>query len=445
MNKYSLLLFDLFKKRKTAYFLKEFKKFKNASPEEVQAYQFEKLKTLLSHAEKNVPFYQKRFKEAGFSVRDMISKDLIASIPPLTRLDLQKHWKEIVATNYDFHKLSKGSSSGSSGRPVFYYKDSIATSAGQAAHLFGWTLSGWDMHTKGLHIWGNPSTVNNEWKRPASKIKAKLFGHHKFPAYKLVDGQKFYELYELIKRNKYKYLDGYTNAIYLFAVYLQRNNLSLNHVVDYVLTTAENLQDFQRQVIHDRIAPVFDSYGCSEINGIAYECQHCRNYHIIDPHVCVEFGESVDENGPQELLITDLDNFAFPLIRYKNDDLGFLLKTDSFNCPVPFSGMAAVAGRQSDIIRLRDGGMLSVPSFFGSMLLKQVKGLKQYQIEKIENDLIVVNLVKSQEFVSEDRQIIESALEQYLTGKIRYRIRYKDRIDSSPTGKFKLVIDRTRE
>ena len=227
---------------------------------------------------------------------------------------------------------------------------------------------------KGLHIWGNPSTVNNEWKRPSSKLKAKILGHHKFPAYKLTDGKNFHELFELINRHNYDFIDGYTNAIFLFADYLKNNNLKLTSNIKCVLTTAENLQEFQRKTIEETIAPVFDTYGCSEINGIAYECSKCGVYHNIDPHVYVEFGEMIDKEGSRELITTDLDNYAFPLIRYKNDDLGVPYEDDA-NCSIGFSRLKSVTGRQSDIIQLKDGGTLSVPSFFGSMLLKKIKGI----------------------------------------------------------------------
>ncbi len=444
MNRFTLLLFDIIKKRKTSFFLKKFQRVKNLSGEEIKKYQFVKLKNLLIHAEKNVPFYRKRFRDNKFSPKAFSTLGQIAEIPPLTRKDLQTHWKEIVALNFDLNHLNKGSSSGSSGLPVIYYKDTMASSAGQAANILGWTFSGWKMDMKGLHIWGNPSTVKNEWEKPGSKIKAFIFGHHKFPAYQLVDPLMFYKLYDEIVNNRYQFLDGYTNAIYLFADFLKQKKLKLPDSVKYVLTTAENLQRFQRQTIEETIGPVYDTYGCSEINGIAYECEFCKNYHIIDPHVYVEFGERLDDSGTCELMITDLDNFGFPLIRYQNDDLGVPVNAGAKDCPVKFSRIAGITGRQSDIIRLKDGGTLSVPSFFGSMLLKQINGLVQYQIEKLEDDLIIVNLVKTSEFSSGDEDVLSKALSDYLAGRISYQINYVDRIDPSDSGKIKLVVDRTK-
>lgn len=443
MNRISLWLSDLAKGQVTLDYLRRYERLLRSPREEVVAYQAERLRALLLHCQENVPFYRRRFREYGFSVQGFRGPEQLAELPPLTRQDLQEHWQEIIAENYAGRKLSAGSSSGSTGQPVFYRKDSKATSAGQAAHLLGWSLSGWRMSMKGLHIWGNPTTVNEEWGRLSSKLKARIFRQHKFPAYKLHDGTRLQDLYELICREKYDYLDGYTNAIYHFADWMKNNRLSFSHPVRYVLTTAENLHGYQRRTIEEAIGPVYDTYGCSEINSIAFECCECHLYHVIDPHVFVEFGNSVDEYGNSELYITDLDNYAFPMLRYRNGDLAVAADGTEPGCSVSFSGIKAVSGRETDIISLPDGGMLSVPSFFGSMLLKKVNGLKQYQVEKLEDDLLCINLVKTDSFSDDDMAIIESALREYLNGRIRYMVKFVDRIEVSGTGKFKLVIDRT--
>jgi phenylacetate-CoA ligase len=444
MNRFSLFLSDLIKRQNTLSYLKHFEDFLTVSREEIEKYQFQKIKSLLVHCEQNVPFYKKRFKDNGFSANDFTRIDQIKSIPPLTREDLQNNFEDIIADNYKAGRLSEGSSGGSTGQPVHYRKDNNAISAGQAAHLLGWSLSGWKMSMKGLHIWGNPVTVNDEWVKLSSKLKARLFRHHKFPAYKLNDRSNLLELYQLVSRRKYDYIDGYTNAIYHFADFLKDNGLSFKHKIKYVLTTAENLHEYQRKTIEEMIAPVFDTYGCSEINSIAYECSACGAYHIMDPHVYVEFGNRIDPSGISELLVTDLDNLAFPMVRYKNGDLGVPVIEQGTGCEIKFSRMASISGRETDLIRLKNGGILSVPSFFGSMLLKKVRGLKQYQIEKVSEDLIYVNLVKTGRFTGDDMHIIESALKEYINDRIGYEIRFVDRIDISGAGKFKLVTDNTR-
>ena len=205
--------------------------------------------------------------------------------------------------------------------------------------------------------------------------------------------------------------------------------------------TGENLLDYQRDLIEEVLGPVTDMYGCGEINGIANECDQCGQYHTIDPHVFVEFGNIVDKQGACELIITDLDNYGFPLIRYKNGDLALPSFEQPQNCYIPFSTFKKVVGRQSDIIQLPDGGVLSVPSFFGSMLLKQVTGIKQYQIVRTSDRHLEIRFVLNSNFTKENRLIIEKSLKDYLKDKMTWNIKIVSSIPVSKTGKFKLLID----
>lgn len=434
---------DILKGYSVGKYFREFKSHLSLSRQEIESIQHKKFISLLDHAYGNTIFYKNRLDAIGARPQDFMEKTYISKIPPLTRDDLQNHWQEIISKSYDIKKLRKGSSSGSTGVPVIYYKDNAGSSAGQAAGYLGWSLSGWRLGMKGLHIWGNPTTVLNEWKRPSSKIKAKMFNHHKFPAYTMSDENMIMELAQYVINEDFEFIDGYTNSIFVLANFMIQHKLKLKRPLKMVLTTAENLQDYQREVITSALGPVFDMYGCSEINGIANECRICGKYHIIDTHVMVEYGDVVDEFENSSLIITDLDNYAFPMIRYLNNDNGKPCLTYEA-CSVPFSRMDQVSGRQSDIITLPDGGTLSVPSFFGSMLLKKVKGIVKYQIEKDKPDHLQIKFVTTPEFQEEEILKIKDAMETYLAERIKWDIVFVDDIPLSKTGKFKLVVDKTK-
>ena len=355
-KKIGLLLNDLLKGTKVKAYYTFYNKSLTWDKNQIREYQLHKLKLLLNHAYLNVPFYRKRFEEYNLTPDSIKSIEDLAAFPILSRKDIQKNLSELVSTNYRLSKCYKGSSSGSTGRPVVYYHDKIGTSAGQAAGYFGWSLSGWKFGDKGLHIWGNPRVVNVEWKKLSSKLKTMFFNHYKFPAFKLTNEKQYEELVNILQNNNYKFLDGYTNAIYLLARYIDRNDIKLNGF-DYILTTGENLQDYQRIFIEKTLGPVYDMYGCGEINGIANECRLCGDYHIIDPHVIVEFDQEntmTDDSMP--LIITDLDNMVMPLIRYKIDDLGVPIKN---KCRLEFSSLSKISGRINDIIDLPNGGNIA--------------------------------------------------------------------------------------
>ncbi len=436
-------LYDLLNKRSLTKYYKIFKPLVNADRKTIVDFQFDKLQSLLEHAYANVPFYRNRFDDLKLKPEDIRSMKDFAAFPSLTREDLQNHWKDIRAANFNKDELSKGSSSGSTGVPVVYFKDTNASSAGKAAHQVGWELSGWEFGMKGLHIWGNPATVNKEWKRLSSKLKTKVYNQYKYPAYQLTEKGKFDELVAYINKMKFDFIDGYTNAIYLLADYVKQNNIKI-HKPKYVLPTGENLQGFQKKLMEEVLGDVYDEYGCSEINGIAYECEKCKMYHVLEPHVIVEYGKKITEEE-HALIITDLDNYGFPLIRYENGDAGIPIVEDEINCEIQFQRLKMISGRVSDIIHFRDGGVLSVPSFFGSMLLKQINGIIQYQIERTKVDQLIVKLVVGAEFGSSDSKKIEDSLRDYLGDSIRWEIKLVDQIEVNKTGKFKLLIDKTKK
>lgn len=438
-----LPLIDFSKSQMVSSYFKQYYKLHNKSREDVLDFQNRKIRQLISHAYENTVYYRQLFDNIGLQPKDIQTKEDLIKIPPLTREIIQTRFDDLRDQKNKYRSVSKGSSSGSTGQAVFYLHDEYGSSAGIAAHYLGWHLAGYRFGHKGLHIWGNPAIVKKVWNKRSSKIKSWFFRHYKFPAYKLTEEGKFNELIDILLKEKFEFIDGYTNAIYLLAVHLEKSNLHLEGI-KYVLTTAENLHDHQRTLIEKRIGPVFDEFGCGEIMGIAYQNKHQNGYTIIDPHVAVEFDlDSKADDGSYPLMITDLDNKVMPLIRYMNGDLGVPGESDE-NPVLPFSTMKSVSGRSSDIIKLPEGGSLVVPSFFGSVLLKEVSSIKQYQIEKVSENKLVVKFVINSEFTKKDQQTIKNALDEYLGGQLLYEIKIVDHIQVNPNGKFKLLLDKTK-
>lgn len=436
---------DLLKGNHSRDYFKFLQSFSGMPYEQVKVYQLQRVKVLIDHAYHTSSFYRTQFNQAKIRPEHIQSLNDLKLLPTLERDALQCQYDKIISSKFDKNKLKQGSSSGSTGTPIIYYKDKNSTGRGIGAMYFGWSISGHKVGNKGLHIWGNPSTVNTVWNTPQSKIKASLFNHYKFPAYKLTDKGKFDELANLLIREKFSFIDGYTNTIYLLAMHLLDTGTKITPLKQ-VFTTAENLLPHQKTAIESALGPVYDMYGCSEINGIANQFDRSGNYLVLDPHVIVEFDDKVlDENGNKALIITDLDNFSFPFIRYRNGDVGAPSDDTSGFSGYHFSKIKQIGGRVSDIIEIPSGGMLSVPSFFGSSLLQQLQGLRQYQIEKIKDDLIRINLVVDENFGRDSKSIIDEALKTYLEGKINYEIAFVSSIPTSANGKFKLLIDHTKK
>ena len=77
---------------------------------------------------------------------------------------------------------------------------------------------------------------------------------------------------------------------------------------------------------------VFDTYGAAEGLMIAGECSE-HKYHVLAPHVHIEIldedGRTVPDGTLGQVVVTSLDNYLMPLIRYKIGDLAIKSSTMS--------------------------------------------------------------------------------------------------------------------
>ncbi|MEO8398939.1 MAG: hypothetical protein ABI550_03890, partial [Ignavibacteriaceae bacterium] len=168
-EKIGLPLSDKLNKHQTRKFYQLFISSLNWSKDELISYQVKKVKELLEYSYKYSPFYKKRLDDSGLNIKSFNYLDELQKIPPLTRSDIQNNLNSIVSSEFALSEYSRGSSSGSTGHPVIYYHDKIGTSASKASALFSRYLSGYRMGDPWINIWGNPTAVNVEWKKPGSK------------------------------------------------------------------------------------------------------------------------------------------------------------------------------------------------------------------------------------------------------------------------------------
>lgn len=430
---------DHLKHRPSRQFLNEARQFSFESSEEIEKLQIDKLKILVKHAYEHVPFYRNRFDDCGFNPYSLSHKSELNIIPPLTREDLQNNFKEgLRADNYDPDKCYKSSTGGSTGKPVSFLRDRIGLAKGVAASYAGWEMSGWSFGKRTLTIWGNPTTVFKYWNKPSSRVKAFLSNQRRFPAFELKTADAFKELTEFLISFKPKYITGYTRAIYLLAEYLKNQNIALDFDIQGVLTTAETIFDNQRDAIQSSLGPVYDCYGCGEIHSIAYQCSERENYHIMDWRVLVQY-QQIPDVDEENLLITDLDNYAFPLIRYKNGDMALPSNSTTCECGRNTGQLCRIAGRTSDIIQTKSGGYFVIPSFLGSTFFKGIEGILEYQFVKTLNGIIQMRIRSNELFERAHKEKLKNYLVNHLSNDDEWEIRTDLPIIYSSSGKAKVL------
>lgn len=434
-----LRLEDHLKHRPSRHFLNEARLFSFQTAESIDKLQLEKVRLLMVHAYEHVPFYKTRFDNCRFDPYNISDKSDLEIIPPLTRKDLQMYFSDdLRADNYNPNQCYVSKTGGSTGKPVSFMRDNKCLAIGTAASYAGWEMSGWSLGEPTLTIWGNPTTVKNHWEKPSSRLKAFLSNQYRFPAYELKSADAFKKLTALLFSAKPKYITGYTRAIFLLAEYLRKENISLDFQVKGVLTTAETIFDNQRESIQSSLGPVYDCYGCGEIHSIAYQCSPGGNYHIMDWHVLVQY-ESTPDINESTLLITDLDNYAFPLIRYRNGDLAIPSNSTSCNCGRNSSQLKRISGRTSDIIQTKSGGYFVVPSLIGISALREAEGILEYQFVQTLSGVIQMRIRANENFKNVYLKLFKDYLIHHISSHDVWDVRTDLPIIYSKSGKAKIL------
>ncbi|UCG30866.1 MAG: phenylacetate--CoA ligase family protein [candidate division WOR-3 bacterium] len=394
----------------------------------IEAYQLERMRALLRHAYDNVPFYHARFVRSRLTPDSFNSFKDLRRLPLLTRTDLRDSLDDLLAEDFRAFGASQHTSSGTTGIPITYYKDTNARSADIAATYFMWNLSGCSVGEKRFHVWGTPDSAA-QWHRLGSRLKRKLLNAKYFPAGSLDDDRSYQSAVRMINSYKPELIDGYTSSIYTIAKYALDRNIKM-HRPKKVLTTAENLYTYQREIIEGVLGPVRDVYGCGEINGVAVECLE-KNYHIIEPRVYVEYEDSISGNSTKRIVLTDLENYAMPFIRYEVGDMfDGIDHTQQCKCGLESPYFREIVGRTSELIKLPNGMVISPVTVFGGAAFRKVHNFNKHQTIWNGKYLIFVFEVTdsfTQEDKSELESIIRALLRRYSVG---YRLRITEKIES---------------
>ena len=377
----------------------------------IRDFQLARLKELMTYAFENVPFYKERMKENSFDPRNLSSPEQMADLPTLTRRNISNHLQALISERHPQDSLQKSSSSGTTGIPISYYNDKRGIGAGIGAAYALFHMTGWEPGDRRINIWGNPVSVKR-WVSPGSRAKQIVMNFRNFPASEFTKEDFLDEFIAFYKKFKPDYLYGYSSSISFLAGYLQKKELQPRRL-KRVITTAEALYPYQRTAIEENLGPVSDLYGCGEVNGIAMECSE-GHFHILEPRVLVEEGEDLD--GQKSILLTDLENYGMPFIRYDVGDL-FDRITRERNCPcgLPFYYFKKIIGRSSELIQTPDGRHISPITIFGGTAFRKVKSIMRHQTVWNGKKLIFRFQV-GEDFRSEEKEMLGRIINETLAG-----------------------------
>lgn len=367
----------------------------------VLARQTRRLRALLRHAAAHVPYYQQLFSELGLDPKDIGEAADLDALPLLEREDLQALHPLFLSAKASVRGCQIWSTSGTTGRPLSIPKPLRLTDAEyvrQQRRLAQLGLHERDFRPFGSNYVFVSDTEYRPWLRRISV---------RTPIWRMSRMEKFdiraefcdpLEVIAQISRMRPAILTGKPSSLLRFAEQIDALDTTRQYRVRprVILGGGEQLLPATRrhlQAFFD--CPVYDVYGLTETGSVACECHLQRGLHFEDDEVLVEVvrdGRRVDPGELGELVVTDLRNTAFPIIRYRTGDLG-RVSYEQCPCGTPYPRITALEGRDVDAFVSPSGERFNPFVLLGDL---PGLGLTQYQLVQRSPERILVRYVGAQ-------------------------------------------------
>ena len=316
----------------------------------------------------NVPFYKKKFDEAGFHPDDLKTLDDISKIPFTTKADLREAYPFGLFAVPDDEIIEIHSTSGTTGTPV---------------------VSGYTQ--KDIDIWGECTAraIAMAGGDKNSKIQ-NSYGYGLFTGGFGIDhgakamGATVIPMSAGNTARQLKIMEDFQSDILTctpsYAMYLGESREKAGIPLEDInlkagIHGAEMWTDEMRKRIEASLGiKTHNIYGLTEVMGpgVAQECDEQNGMHIQDDHfypeiINSETGETLGYGEKGELVLTSLTKTGMPILRFRTKDLTSLI-ADKCECGRTSVRMTRITGRSDDMLKIK--GVMVFPSQIEKALLK---------------------------------------------------------------------------
>ncbi len=405
-------------------------------PEEVRAFQWQKVKLLLDHASKHVPYYRRVFKDLGATSGDIKEPKDLLSLPVMRKKDIRENLQDLIAETHDRKHLAPDETGGSTGQNLYFYVDRQAVKARLANTVRMNEWLGSRIGDRKASLWGNRFRVSKTEKIKRT-VKCWFDNTLHISAYKM-DVETIERSARKLSRFKPDMLCGYPSSLYHFA---QSTEVVAKGKVrpKMILVSGETLYDWQRTAIEAAFAaPVYNHYGSCEFGAIARECMRRQGLHIAADRVYVETLPIARQPAGEdlcELVMTGLDNYGMPFIRYAIEDIGSVT-WEPCACGLGLPRLQSLAGRVYDIIRAPNGNYLD-GTFWGHILKK---GVEEFQVIQNRLDEVTISVVPTDDFDEDTKRYVLDKVRQACGKQMNVIFDLREDIDLTRSGKHRYII-----
>jgi len=407
------------------------------SPEQVRYLQDEKLRRLVRHVYRSVPYYRVRMQDLRLHPEDIRTQEDLAKLPLLSRADVRKHlYFDIMQEGVSQGDLLKLTMSGRSGEPFMVFADRAALEFRWAAAMRFRDWTGYRFGQPCVRFWSEGIGLS---EAHAAKVQsdARFSNRLLLPAFRLDEASVGASIRALTK-HKAMLVEGPTETLEVVAAQLKQQG-GIEHRPKAVLVHGQELTAARRALIEEAFGcKVMDLFRTGEFTDIACETEARDGLLVAAEGYIVEvlvggrparFGEEGD------LYITDLNNRCMPFIRYATGDRAVLMGPDNTEPhPRGLPRLGQLGSRPGAIFEGEQG--LRVPSgFFSALFAEYGYAVRRFAVSARGVSSIELRIEKAARYSESTLETIKARIRERLGESLSIDVVFDEpaKITSSPS------------
>ena len=383
------------------------------------------LDNLLLHAKRYSPFWGERLANRTFQGRSLAQT--LKDVEPLTRKNLQSEFERLSAKfpKRETFGVSEGNSSGSTGTPVRFER---------CARLYtplylavGFQCSRWHSidQQRPLGVIGQKS--KDKESAPLG-VPYRWLGPVAIGFERSTKDREISEIYDYCARKNPAYLQCGPTILSKLARYALENGRNELRP-EKALTLGSAVTDDTREIVAKGLGTkIIDRYSCEETGYIALQCPKHNHFHVMNPATMVEIvdddGEPCPPGKAGRVLLTSMQSYAMPLIRYEIGDMAEW--GEPCDCGITLPVISKIWGRTRQMITTPDGRRTYLQIYARDF--QDISELIEYRFVLHQNAVVVAHVRASQPSAS-----IAAAISEKVQRALGYpypvRVQFVEEID----------------
>jgi phenylacetate-CoA ligase len=403
--------------------------------------QLRQLRELLTHAAAEVPWFRDPARRGGIKHFATLTWERFAAWPVLRNHEARERANQLVAERVpaEHGGIVHTQTSGSTGRPLRVFQTEASQFFAHGLTIRDHLLHGRDLSARlGKTVGVSRETEQSGWGLingvfptgsavsigTAPGVDAQLrWLVEKAPAYLMAHA-------------------GNLRALILRSREIGLVPRGLRQLISQGGTLPPDLRGLARSVWN---VEVVDTYSCEEFGLLAFQCPAGEHYHVNAEHVVLEVlrddGTACLPGEIGRVVVTTLNNFAMPLVRYEQGDYAEVGEGCRAGIGLPVLGK--IAGRSRNMLRTPDGRQV-FPAISADLCL-DIAPIRQFRLVQPSLGAIELHYAMDRELGAFERSALATALRERLGYPFSLGFVRVDRFEEGAGGKFEDFVSRIQD